>query len=262
MITLKDIVENKRREVDELKKNKPLDKLARGSEIRDFKSALKLGEKNRINIISEIKLSSPREDLNRDADPCEIARLYEKSKASAISVLTDKKYFGGDIRFLPEVKKCTTKPILRKDFIIDEYQIFEAFFYGADAVLLIASILTDDEIKNFVKIVGELKMDFLVECHTKEEVERLNKINNEINDAIEIYGVNNRNLKTMKIDLNTTKELIKIIPEGKVIVSESGIKNKEDIKFLKNLGVDAALIGTSIMLSDDIVKKIDELVSD
>ena len=103
-------------------------------------------------------------------------------------------------------------------------------------------------------------MDCLVECHTKEDVERVNKINNEINNLIEIYGINNRNFETMEIDLNTTKRLINKIPEGKIVVGESGIKNKEDIKFLKDLGVDAALVGTSIMLSEDVVGKIGELV--
>lgn len=257
MTLLDTIVENKRREVNELKKNKPLDKLSRSVEIRNFKKAMESGE---LSIISEIKLKSPTGEWSMDVEPVEIAKLYEKSRSSAISVLTDKKFFGGDIKLIPEIKKYTTKPLLRKEFIIDEYQIYESFFYGADAVLLIVSVLSDDEIKNFVKIIKKLGMDCLVECHTREEIGRVNNINNEINDLIEIYGINNRDFGNKAVDLNTTKKLINKIPEGKLIVSESGIKNKEDIEFLKNLGVNAVLVGTSIMLSDDVVGKIDELL--
>ena len=261
MTVLDDIIVNKRTEVAGLKKSNPLDRLSRDSEVRDFPGALRRKCEGNINIISEIKLRSPSGDWVKSANPVNVARLYEKSRAAAISVLTDKKYFGGDIRFIPEVRKCTTKPILRKDFIIDEYQINEAFLYGADAILLIAAILSDDEIKNFEKIAGDLEMSCLVECRTKEEVMRVNEINNEVGNEIEIYGINNRNLNDMTIDLNTTRELKKIIPKGKTVVSESGIKSREDIEFLRNSGVDAALIGKSIMLSNDIVKKIDELLS-
>ena len=257
MTLLSDILENKRREVSDLKKNKPLSQLARCFDVRNFKDALQSEE---VSIIAEIKLRSPSGEWCKNVSPVKIARVFEKSRASAISVLTDKKFFHGDIRFIPEVKKYTKKPVLRKDFIIDEYQVHEAFLYGADAVLLIVSILSDDEIKNFVEIIEKLGMDCVVECRTGEEVERVNRINNEINDLIEIYGINNRNLETMEIDLNTTKKLIKKIPKGKIIVSESGIKDKCDIEFLKNSGASAALVGTSIMLSDDIVKKIDELL--
>ena len=125
MATLNDIIENKRNEVAELKKNKVLDKLERSFKIRNFKGALKSGG---VSIISEIKLKSPTGEWCKDVDPVEIAELYEKSKASVISVVTDKKFFGGNIKFIPEVRKYTTKPILRKDFIIDEYQIYESFF--------------------------------------------------------------------------------------------------------------------------------------
>ncbi len=266
MVTLTDIVENKRREVHELKKNysfeKLMDQIGTRDEIRNFKDAIKRKpcNGNKINIIAEIKLKSPTGEWKRKVDHTKLAKLYEKSGASAISVITDKKFFGGDIKFIPEVKKYTTKPILRKEFIIDEYQIYESLIYGADAVLLMASILTDSEIKNFVEIIRELKMSCLVECHTEEEIERINKINELLENEIEIYGINNRNLETMEIDLNTTKELIKKIPTGKIVVSESGIKTGEDIKFIKNSGASAALIGTSIMLSDDVIGIIDNLL--
>jgi indole-3-glycerol phosphate synthase len=153
---------------------------------------------------------------------------------------------------IAETKKLTKKPLLRKDFIIDEYQVYESRLYGADAILLIAAILTKEKINKFIKIAKTYNMDCLVEVHTKEELEKVLKT------STNIIGINNRNLKTFKIDINTTLKLKKLIPKTKLIVSESGFKTKADIKKLKN--INAVLIGTTFMKAKNINKKIGELL--
>ncbi len=242
---LDQIVENKRKEVIIAKKKLPLAKLQKGllpSE-RNFFSALK----GKNNIIAEIKYKSPSAGkIGKKRTIKEIATAYNKY-ASAISVLTDKKYFAGNLKYIKETKKYTQLPILRKDFIIDEYQIYEARYFGADAILLIASLLSAEDIEKYLFIARKLGMEALVETKTKEEIEKVLKT------SARIIGINNRNLADFKITLNTTKELKKLIPSDRIVVSESGIYTKADIL---SLNTNAVLIGTSLIEAKDITEKL------
>ncbi len=227
--------------------------LSRGS-VRDFKSALK---KEGINIIAEIKKASPSKGIIReDFDPVKIAKIYEENGASAISILTDKKYFQGDVKFLEEVRKVTTIPILRKDFIIDKRQILEAYAYGADSFLLIVKALEKEKLKELLEYGREFGMESLVEIHSKEEAEIA------IDVGSKIVGINNRDLETFKVDINLSKELAPYLKElgAEVVVAESGISSPKEIKELKEKGVDAFLIGESLMREKDIGKKLKELL--
>ncbi|MEK7851320.1 MAG: indole-3-glycerol phosphate synthase TrpC, partial [Deltaproteobacteria bacterium] len=202
-----------------------------------------------------VKKASPSKGVIReDFDHLEIARTYERNGASALSVLTDRHFFQGSIDYLSEIRQMVSLPLLRKDFIFDEYQIFEARGYGADAVLLIAAVLDDKELCDFVKLSLDLGMAPLVEVHDETELERTLKTN------AELIGINNRNLQTFKTDINTTVRLMNSIPEDKIVVSESGINTKEDMKLLKDAGVDAFLIGEALMRESDIGKKLREFV--
>lgn len=261
---LDEIVENKGKEVSNDKKEESLDELKKKIRVQrkvvSFKSAL---SKEGIHIIAEIKRRSPSEKKITSYPPLKIAKVYQDNKAAAISILTDRKYFGGSKEIMGKISKIVSKPILRKDFIIDEYQICQSRAYGADAILLISSILTDDELERFIKISHSLGMDCLVETHTVEEVEKLNNLS----VPVDIYGINNRNLKDDKFrtDLKTTERLIQRIPEGRIVVSESGIKTPEDILYLSRLGVNAVLTGTCLLKSNGselrIINKINSLLS-
>ena len=222
--------------------------------VRDFKGALK---KEGINIIAEIKKASPSKGIIReDFDPVDIAKIYEKNGASAISVLTDKSYFKGDVVFLKMVRAVTKIPILRKDFIIDKRQILEAFAYGADSFLLIARILSEKELEELIKYGREFGMEPLVEVHSYEEGAK------SINAGAKIIGINNRDLESFTVDINITK---KLAPEMKklgaeIIVSESGLSSKDQLLDLKNYSVDAFLIGESLMREKDIGEKLKSLI--
>lgn len=197
-------------------------------------------------VISEIKKASPsRGVICENFEPVKIAKSYEANGAAAISVLTDEKFFQGSLDYLSRIREAVNIPLLRKDFTIDPYQIFEARAYGADIVLLIAAILEKEMIKEYLEVVGSLKMNAIVEIHNHEELEKV------IDTGCKIIGINNRNLKTFEVDLSTTVELIKYIPEDILVISESGISNPGDIKMLRNLGVNTFLIGESFMKSND-----------
>ena len=221
---------------------------------RDFKAALKRKQDERIKLIAEIKKASPSKGVIRESfNPVEIASVYEKKQANAISILTEEDFFQGKLEFIPKVKKVTTIPLLRKDFIFDEYQIYESRANEADAILLIAAILDKNQAKEYLHFAKELGLSVLFEVHDLKELDMALYI-----DA-DIIGINNRNLKTLKIDVNNTFEIKKEIPSDKIIVSESGIKTRDDILRLESAGIDAVLIGTSFMEAEDIGKKIDEL---
>ncbi|HMK56509.1 MAG TPA: indole-3-glycerol phosphate synthase TrpC [Dissulfurispiraceae bacterium] len=223
---------------------------------RNFRQALRRGQ-GPIRLIAEIKKASPSRGLIRgDFDPVQIARAYEDNRVDAISVLTEEDFFQGHLSYLQRVRQFTTKPLLRKDFIIDEYQLYESRLFGADAVLLIAAILDRKQAGEYCKIAEELGMAVLFEVHDGEELEDALSI------GAGIIGINNRNLKSLAIDLSTTLRLKERIPAGKIVVSESGIKSRGDVLTLEGGGVDAMLIGTSFMESPDIGKKISELLSD
>src|SRR3989338_4614516 len=256
MSFLTKIVKEKKSEVKELKKVFPLNsfKSSLRKSKRDFKSAISLGGIDRINIIAEIKKASPSEGIIRkDFDHITIAEIYEQSGISAISVITEKKFFQGDISFLQDVKNSTAKPILRKDFIIDEYQIYESRLYGADAILLIAAILDVQKIKRFIEIAGEYNMACIVEVHNQDEIDIA------LNAGAEIIGINNRDLKTFGIDKTTVEKLTRLIPKDKIIIAESGYDSREEIFSLKGK-VNSVLIGSSIMKAKDIREKLREIM--
>ncbi len=258
MNILTKIVEKKRERLEVSKREFPLNELKeriKGIEkTRDFSSAIQRNADS-IKLIAEIKKASPSKGLiRRDFDPVKIASIYESKPVSALSVLTEEDFFQGHLSYIQLVKKVTAKPVLRKDFIFDEYQLFEARANGADAVLLIAAILSRVQAAEFYYLATKLGMAVLLEIHNEEDLETALYV-----DA-DIVGINNRDLKTLSIDLATTARLKDLLPEDKIIVSESGIRTRQDVLTLQNSGIDAMLIGTSFMETADIGKKIDELM--
>lgn len=247
MISLEDIVEHKRHRLERAQEEispREIEKMAAPIKNRGFKSAI---SKEKINLIAELKKASPSHGVIRhDYNPEEIARIYKNNKAAALSVLTEDKYFQGSIDHLKAVRQAVDLPILRKDFIISEYQVYESAIAGTDAILLIAALLDRGMLKGLYHEAKSLGIDVLVEVHDERELD------NALGTGAEIIGVNNRNLKTLEVDLNTTIELLPKIPPEKIIVSESGIRDYEDIKRLSAAGVRAFLIGMVFMESDDI----------
>jgi Indole-3-glycerol phosphate synthase len=242
---LDDIVAYKLKQIEQEKKERTLNEiinLIKSEKSRDFKSAL---AKEKISIIAEIKKASPSKGIiKEDFDHKAIAEIYSMLDIDAISVLTEKRFFLGNDNYIKDVKEIAEKPVLRKDFIIDEYQIYQAKAIGADAILLIAAILKG-KLKSFYDLAVELGLHVLVEVHTKEELEET------LQTGAEIIGINNRNLKTFKVDLKTTEELIKYIPPNKIVVSESGITDSSDVNYLHSIGVKAVLIGETFMRGID-----------
>jgi len=256
MAVLDEIIRRKKERLSGAKTNIPLSEMkARAREIEppfDFSRAVK--RTDGIRLIAEVKKASPSRGLIRaDFDPKKIASIYGE-KAHAISVLTEEDFFQGDLSYVGIVKNTSGKPVLRKDFIFDEYQIHESRAAGADAILLIGKILGEGQAREYLEMARELGMAVLFEVHDMEELEAALKIN------APIIGINNRDLNTLKVDLARTLELKSEIPPGKVIVSESGINTRGDVLRLGESGVDAILVGTAIMKEKDIAKKIDELM--
>ncbi|MDC3271405.1 indole-3-glycerol phosphate synthase TrpC [Gammaproteobacteria bacterium] len=193
-------------------------------------------------IIAEIKKASPSAGIiKEDFDPVKIAMEYESFGASALSILTEEDFFMGSIEYLKDVKKITSLPILRKDFMIDEYQIYESKLIGADCILLIASILTDQQIEDFITIAKKLELDYLIEVHDENELKRVDQFE----DAL--IGVNNRNLETFEVDLNNSVRLRNSFRQNNIFIAESGIKSREDMNYLKMNKIKVFLIGESLM---------------
>jgi indole-3-glycerol phosphate synthase len=251
---LLEILEVKKQEVAQLKKYGIATPGQMGVPgIRDFRSAI--SQPGRINLITEIKFASPSAGTIRErTDPAAIGRIYERAGAAAISLLTDQKFFQGHLEYLPEVKQAVNLPVLRKDFIIDEIQIKEALAWGADAILLIVRILSEVQLKELLHVCHENGLPALVEVHDREDLEKA------IDSKAEIIGINNRDLDTFEIKLQTTHELSALIPKGHVIIGESGIHNPKDIEGLKGFNVNAVLVGSSLMSNDDIETKTREMV--
>jgi indole-3-glycerol phosphate synthase len=219
---------------------------------QNFFNAIK--RKDEISIIAEVKKASPSKGIiKEDFDPLIIAKEYNSANVQAISVLTEKKFFLGDNNYLVRIRQALPIPILRKDFIIDIWQVYQSRCLGADAILLIASILNDDELNKFQVVAGILGMQCLVEVHNREELERV------LDSGASIIGINNRDLKSFDVDIKNTEKLMNYIPHDKAVVSESGIKTAEDIKYLRGLGVDAVLIGETFMRAESITEKINSL---
>ncbi|MFH1665450.1 MAG: indole-3-glycerol phosphate synthase TrpC [Candidatus Omnitrophota bacterium] len=251
------IIEEKRREVDKAMKRISFSDIKKKAESLYIKSMFKknIARKGHINLIAEIKKRSPSKGVLRvNFDPAQIAVAYQGAGASAISVVTDERFFEGRLEYLGIVKERVTIPVLRKDFIIDEYQVYESAASGAEAILLIAHILTQGELNRYFGIAKELGMDVLVEVRNEEEVGKA------LESPAAIIGINNRDLTTFSVDLSVTQRLIHLIPDTKTIVSESGIESYEQVMFLKSLGVNAVLIGETFMKADKIGEKVRELM--
>lgn len=228
---------------------------ARQTEVRDFLQALK--KPGRLRVMAEIKKASPSAGLIRpNFDHLAIASDYQASGlVDAISILTESKYFQGQLGFIKEIKAITNIPLFRKDFIFDEYQIYESYLAEADALLLIAAALEPQQLKNLLKITHSLGMNALVETHSREEIEQA------LEAGAKIIGINARDLKTFEIHKDLFFQLVEFLPKNSVKVAESGLGNKEDIKKVFDAGANAVLIGTSIMKSENIQKKIKELLN-
>jgi indole-3-glycerol phosphate synthase len=221
---------------------------------RPFREAI--AKPRTISLIAEIKKASPSKGVIReDFDPVAIAKIYQDVGVQAISVLTEEDYFQGSISYLNEVKKVTSVPILRKDFIVEPYQIYESRYFGADAVLLIAGLLSRDQLSEFMSLADSLGLDYIVEAHTEKELKKV------LNLKVQVIGINNRDLHTLEVDFKTTEKLFILVPKDKTVVVESGIKTAQDVLFLKILGVHAALIGETFMAAPDIGKKVQALMS-
>ena len=247
------IVEQKKREVEKL----PFHPLAAGdlrdamlerSESRDFLAALKAPPAGDVALIAEVKKASPSAGVIRpDFDPEAIARSYELAGAACLSVLTDEQFFQGSLDYLKDIRAAVKRPLLRKDFMIDERQILEAIEWGADAILLIVAILDDERLKRFHELATSAGLAALVEVHDEAELERALVI------RPPLIGVNNRNLKTFKVDLGTTERLAKrlfaVQPEA-LLVSESGIQTRADVERLKRCGARSILVGESLMRAE------------
>jgi indole-3-glycerol phosphate synthase len=251
------IVAQKREEVEQRKKVVTMtclqERIAQQKPPLDLAVSLK---GDYIHLIAEVKRASPsRGTLKPNFDPIELAQTYVAGGAAAISVLTEANYFMGSIEHLAAIKEVVQLPLLRKDFIFDPYQVYESRAYGADALLLIATILSQRQLNELVSLSRSLALRCLVEVHNKSELERA------VTSEAEIIGINNRDLNTFVVDINTTRRLRPPIPKEKIVVSESGIKSKRDIEKLRTWRVDAVLVGEALVTARDVGAKMKELLS-
>lgn len=260
---LQEILKLKRLRVEIAKRETDFDSLRKQAErVRaaspPYRLRKVLQKENQTNIIAEIKRASPSKGvINDKIDVAETARNYERGGACAVSVLTEKDFFAGSLLDLQTVRDSTLLPILRKDFIYDEFQIIETAASGADAVLLIAAMLDDKDLANLYHLAEQnLGLDVLLEVHTLEELQRAEKI------GAKIIGVNNRDLHSFAVSLDVSRELIKHAPSDALMVTESGLRTLEDLLELKNLGYSGFLIGETLMKSGDAEKELRELVTD
>lgn len=256
---LDQILERKALEVKTAKQLRPLSTLksslaARKSSVRDFSRAI--SKPGSVSVIAEIKKASPSAGvICEDFDPVQIGRAYQSSSmVNAISVLTDKDFFQGDLRFIAQVKAATTLPIFRKDFIIDEYQVYESFLAESDALLLIAAALDEDELRHLLQVSQKLGMSALVETHTAPEIQRA------LAAGASIIGINARSLHTFEMNAALFEELVPLIPDGVLKVAESGIETVADVQRVSRAGADAVLVGTSIMKASNKHQKLADLL--
>ncbi|MEA3353341.1 MAG: indole-3-glycerol phosphate synthase TrpC [Campylobacterota bacterium] len=249
---LDEIIEKTKYDLEKRKKEYSIDWLGRSLAYnpyppRDVKSYLRASEDEPVRIIAEVKKASPSKGIIReDFDPLFIAQEYSKNGANAISVLTEPHYFKGDLEYLTGIRRYVDTPLLRKDFIFDKYQIVEALVFGADFILLIAKALSKTELKELYEYAIHLGLEVLVEIHDKEDLRKA------ISCGATIIGINHRNLDTFEMDMELCDKLIPLIPNGKIIVAESGVSDTETIKRLSGIGADAFLIGEHFMRQDDI----------
>ena len=256
---LDDIVADKRKELVQARLETPLREL----EVRisqrnpplDFAGALR---GDGVSIIAEVKKASPSKGLLcPDFDPVALARAYAEGGAAAISVLTEVNYFQGSLDYLLQIRDAlgpVSVPLLRKDFILDPYQVYEARAYGADAILLIAVIMEDSQMESLIALARELGMQVLVEVHNDTELTRV------LRGSAGIIGINNRDLRTFEVDIHTTEQLCPLIPPDCIVVSESGVSRRDDIEKLREWGINAALVGEALVTAGDVVARLRELL--
>ncbi len=261
---LERIIADKRVEVEQRKAKKSLERLREEIEgmekCRNFYAAVTKRNARGINVIAEVKKASPSAGVIRaDFDAVEIARTYEACGADAISVLTDEKYFQGKLEHLTAVKEAVGVPVLRKDFIIDTWQAYEARAAGADAILLIADALRLGELSDLMITAAELTLTVLLEVHEADMLLKVRSLIGFPKKGYSILGINNRNLTTMEVDINTTSRLYELIDSEGKAVAESGIKTQADVEKLKRIGVSAVLIGQTLCESESIEDKFAEL---
>jgi indole-3-glycerol phosphate synthase len=227
---------------------------------RNFYKAVTAPNPRGINVIAEVKKASPSAGLIReDFDPVAIAQTYEKCGASAISVLTDEKYFQGRLEYIDQVRRAVKLPVMRKDFIIDIWQVYEARAAGADAILLIAEAVKPGELMDLMIAAAELTLTVLLEVHQADSLLKVRSLIGFPKKGYSILGINNRDLTTMQVDLNTTGRLAGLLDEHSALVAESGIKTRADVEKLKSVGVRAVLIGQTLCEHPDIEEKFQEL---
>lgn len=255
---LNKILKAKKTIIEQQKKRVSQDFFMKKGESIKRKSLCRQLAKKEFGIIAEVKKASPSAGIiKKRYMPDKLAVIYEKSGVSGISVLTCEPFFLGSIRHLVKVKKSVNLPVLRKDFVIDEYQLFEAGYYGADCVLLIACLLSLEKMRRFIDICEELNLESIIEIHDSDDAEKIKSIKNWKN---KILGINNRNLKTLSVDINTTLHLINKVQRDKMLViSESGIRSFDDIEKVRKCGVNGVLVGEALLKSSDAAKKIKEL---
>jgi indole-3-glycerol phosphate synthase len=263
---LNQIIEVKRQELAQAQKRMPLAAMRADAEsrvlTRDFEGALrrKIAERKSA-VIAEIKKASPSKGVLRaDFIPADIAQSYAegdgKTNAACLSVLTDRQFFQGQVDYLKQARASCDLPVLRKDFMIDGYQIYESRAMGADCVLLIAACLDDAQMAELEAIARSLDMAVLVEVHDRPELERALRL------KTPLVGINNRNLRTFEVSLDTTVSMLKDVPEGKLVVTESGILSRDDVKKMREAGVHAFLVGEAFMRADEPGEALAELFGD
>jgi indole-3-glycerol phosphate synthase len=259
MTILDKIVAHKKVEVQEQMKKEPLDSLKHQLAVLEPNRSLrkKMDEKPGFHFICEIKKASPSKGLiQSEFDPEKYARSYQQGGAAAISVLTDETFFQGNLEYLKLVKKTVDLPVLRKDFIIDEYQIYESKLNGADIILLIARILSGKQLNEYIDLTAKLNLDVLIEFAEPEEIKKFSNYREHI-----ILGINNRNLNTFEVNFQNSFELKNKLPKGLPVIAESGIKNGLDCGQLKQWGFNGALVGESLMRSPDPEKLLGAFIS-
>jgi indole-3-glycerol phosphate synthase len=258
-VILDEIIKKTKSDLEKRKKDFPLEWLGRSLAFnpfmpKDVKGALASTQENPYKIIAEVKKASPSKGVIRqDFDPVRIAKAYEAGGADALSILTEPHFFQGDKEYLGMIRRYVPMPLLRKDFIVDEYQLVEALAYGADFVLLIAKALSRKELKSLLEYTRHLGMEALVEIHDKSDLTKA------IFAGADIIGINHRNLETFEMDMSLSEKLIPLIPNGKIIVAESGINDHETVVELSRVGADAFLVGEHFMRQDDITTALKEL---
>jgi indole-3-glycerol phosphate synthase len=255
--TLKEIVAKKREKLILAKQNLPEEELkakVQGLPLtRPFIEAI--SKPRQISLIAEIKKASPSKGVIRENfNLQEIAGAYREAGVQAISVLTEEDFFQGSISYINEIKNIIDVPVLRKDFILEPYQVYESRLFGADAILLIADLLSKDNLTQLLQIAQEIGLDCLVESHGEKELKKVLSLKNPL------VGINNRDLHTLEVDFKTTEKLFPLVPKDKIVVVESGIKTRQDVLFLKILGANACLIGEAFMEAQDIKQRVEEIM--